>query len=227
MLYIGQYLRCVVDEGMLVGDIIQINTEVVKNMHLGTEVPEFNAIRNAKTNAFISLTDRAIRVLEPEALYELHFFEKAATSPPPSLRPQDPPIEIVFNKNPLGITIKPVGRMYIVAAKKKSLDCYRRLVVGMEVVSCGGLPLAGMDFRDVHKMMGNLSFPMRMTFRSVTSSSCPSSNDEATAATMTTAAIKSTEKTAARETPAVTAALRKSKVRSSSSIISIVSRMYR
>ncbi|OQS06491.1 hypothetical protein THRCLA_01470 [Thraustotheca clavata] len=160
----GQYQRFTVRAGMRVRDVIAAMTNVVSSMHPDAEIPTFNAIRNNKTARFVALNDPAIRAFEADQIYDIVFTDKAPKPPAPAIDP-DLEFHIVFHSNPLGITIKPQGDRYVVATKKKSLDCYRRLLVGMEVVSCGGVPLAGVDFRELHTIMANSTFPLTMKFR--------------------------------------------------------------
>ncbi|KDO23986.1 hypothetical protein SPRG_10683 [Saprolegnia parasitica CBS 223.65] len=167
----GHYQRFTVRAGMKVSDVIAAMANVLSTMHPEAEVPVFNAIRNNKTARFVALNDSAIRALEPDQMYDIVYTDKAAKVPLPPPSSVDPTLEfqIVFYSNPLGITIKPMGDRYVVATKKKSLDCYRRLVVGMEVVSCGGVALAGVDFRELHSIMANSTFPLTMRFRAAMS----------------------------------------------------------
>ncbi|EQC33492.1 hypothetical protein SDRG_09001 [Saprolegnia diclina VS20] len=166
----GHYQRFTVRAGMKVSDVIAAMANVLSTMHPEAEVPVFNAIRNNKTARFVALNDSAIRALEPDQMYDIVYTDKAAKVPlpPPAIDPSVA-FQIVFYSNPLGITIKPMGDRYVVATKKKSLDCYRRLVVGMEVVSCGGVALAGVDFRELHSIMANSTFPLTMRFRAASS----------------------------------------------------------
>ncbi|OQR93146.1 hypothetical protein ACHHYP_02851 [Achlya hypogyna] len=161
----GHYQRFTVRAGMKVSDVVAAMANVVSAMHPEAEVPVFNAIRNNKTARFIALSDPAIRALEADQMYDIVYAEKAAKTVPSPPLPPGAEFQIVFYSNPLGITIKPKGETYVVATKKKSLDCYRRLQVGMEVVSCGGVALAGVDFRELHSIMANSTFPLTMRFR--------------------------------------------------------------
>ncbi|KAF0700738.1 Aste57867_8793 [Aphanomyces stellatus] len=191
----GLYQKIVVQDGWFVGDLIKFMAKISANLHPHAEVPECNAIRNNQTRKFVALADPASRALVHGNLYDLLFVEKAskvaASVASPTLGDE---IQVVFYNNPLGITIKPAGdgTMYVVATKKKELNCYRRLVPGMHVVSVGGVPLTGMDFREFHTTMASSVFPLTIVFRA-TQESLDAMTESASATPRATAATNNNE----------------------------------
>ncbi|CAK4071693.1 unnamed protein product [Aphanomyces euteiches] len=162
----GLYQKIVVQEGWFVGDLIKFMAKISSNLHPHAEVPECNAIRNNQTRKFVALADPATRVLVQGNLYDLLFVDKASKTTTAPTLDLDEEIHVVFYNNPLGITMKPAGDgTYVVATKKKELNCYRRLTPGMQVVSVGGAKLTGMDFREFHTTMANSVFPLTIVFR--------------------------------------------------------------
>ncbi|RHY87808.1 hypothetical protein DYB35_002500 [Aphanomyces astaci] len=169
----GLYQKIVVQDGWFVGDLIKFMAKISAELHPHADVPECNAIRNNQTRKFVALADPATRALVHGNLYDLLYVEKAAASSTTSALPLalHDEIQVVFYSNPLGITIKPVGDgTYVVATKKKELNCYRRLTPGMQVVSIGPASLTGMDFREFHTTMVNSEFPLTAVFRATTES---------------------------------------------------------
>ncbi|ETV99154.1 hypothetical protein H310_08557 [Aphanomyces invadans] len=190
----GLYQKIVVQDGWFVGDLIKFMAKISANLHPHADVPECNAIRNSQTRKFVALADPATRALVHGNLYDLLYVEKAAGSKVPLLPPLalHDEIQLVFYNNPLGITIKPAGDgTYVVATKKKELNCYRRLTPGMQVVSFGPALLTGMDFREFHTTMANSVFPLTAVFRATAESIEAGDNNVAVPSTPTPTTIDS------------------------------------
>ncbi|RHY16564.1 hypothetical protein DYB25_002953 [Aphanomyces astaci] len=187
----GLYQKIVVQDGWFVGDLIKFMAKISAELHPHADVPECNAIRNNQTRKFVALADPATRALVHGNLYDLLYVEKAAASSTTSALPLalHDEIQVVFYSNPLGITIKPVGDgTYVVATKKKELNCYRRLTPGMQVVSIGPASLTGMDFREFHTTMVNSEFPLTAVFRATTESIEIGNNNNVVSSASSTAA---------------------------------------
>ncbi|KAF0730383.1 hypothetical protein AaE_009315, partial [Aphanomyces astaci] len=187
----GLYQKIVVQDGWFVGDLIKFMAKISAELHPHADVPECNAIRNNQTRKFVALADPATRALVHGNLYDLLYVEKAAASSTTSALPLalHDEIQVVFYNNPLGITIKPVGDgTYVVATKKKELNCYRRLTPGMQVVSIGPASLTGMDFREFHTTMVNSEFPLTAVFRATTESIEIGNNNNVVSSASSTAA---------------------------------------